>query len=275
MVEFKKLDASLSGDVVKETVIENRANRYKFTLKHESGLELEVSMDFVNATTKHPSLANADGTPRVARFPQVEIEMDHVQAKSTGPVQGAYTKPTETGLLGDDATQDTFLKGLKEPSMGGAPTTHALEDVRNPKIYQDASYVQMQGATTSLRTALFPEGVLPARQKSAQALEQMGLIAAVATKVEVNFPYDSKNVQRIEVNAQTPNTFRISGALGTGKPTNVQLYVDNFPLSLALDGNETAEQTADKIAKLLNPCVLLKPVVSESAGVFQVALVAR
>jgi hypothetical protein len=147
--------------------------------------------------------------------------------------------------------------------------------VRNPKIYQDASYVQMQGATTSLRTALFPEGVLPARQKSAQALEQMGLIAAVATKVEVNFPYDSKNVQRIEVNAQTPNTFRISGALGTGKPTNVQLYVDNFPLSLALDGNETAEQTADKIAKLLNPCVLLKPVVSESAGVFQVALVAR
>jgi hypothetical protein len=48
LIEFKKKDWSLSADSVKEHVLDNDAKRYKFTLKHNSGLELEISNDFIS-----------------------------------------------------------------------------------------------------------------------------------------------------------------------------------------------------------------------------------
>lgn len=359
MREQKKVAYDLSGKDVLASAVNNLANRYKFTLEHENGMELEVSLDFVHAgfifetkvveATKalddagkfdHYAalLAQPDtsvlcvsgplkdkagelntvvfGTPGAngeldltmasfwtdeqgakhctehpaVRFPQVEIEMDHVQARSTGPVQAAYSNPSETKNLENDADQDTFLKAVGQGvSMGGPPTTHLWEDLKDLKLYQDPNYLQLGAAVTSFREALFTGGVNAARQKAAQALELGGYVKAQAPSLSASLPSaegrnvsvstDWQNRNRIEIKTSQPYNAGNAPALpagGTvGKPGSISIDWDGFPIKIPLTGSESTKEVAELVQRHLDRALFFKAELTEKNGVFTVEVKAR
>jgi hypothetical protein len=358
--EQKKVSYALQGSDVKVSAVDNLANRYKFALEHENGMEIEISMDFVHAgfvfenkvveATKgldedkkfdhYAALLGApdatvlcvsgplkdkrgeintvvfgvpkdDGTldltmanfwldeqgnkrcsehPAV-RFPQVEMEMDHVQARSTGPVQSSYVQPTEVKNLDNDADQDAFLKGVTEKAtMNGPPTTHQWEDLKDPKLYADSNYRDLGVAVTSFRAALFPDGVLPARQKAAQALELGGHIPKQKVSLSANMPWVSGRDVSVNVNWQERNKIEVKagggysygnnandatkGTLG-GKPTTLTIEWDAFPIKISFKGTETTKEVAEIIQQTLDKAVLHKAEVVQKDGAFTITVVDR
>lgn len=356
--EQKKVAYNLQGADALGTAVDNLANRYKFTLEHENGMEVEISLDFVHAgfvfenktvdATKNMSEAQkfdhyskllrspdssvlcvsgelkankgeintvvfgtpkADGTldltmanfwldeqgnqrcsehPAV-RFPQVEMEMDHVQARSTGPVQGAYQQPTEVKNFDNDGDQDAFLKTVSEKAtMNGPPTTHVWEDLKDAKLYNDPNYKELGTAVTSFREYLFPNGVDAARQKAAQALELGGYIPQQKVTLTANMPWVSGRDVNVNVNYQERNKLEIKagggyyygnntatkGTLG-GKPTTLTIEWDGFPIKIPFKGTETAKEVAETIQQTLDKAVLHKAEVSENNGTYTVTVLKR
>ena len=354
--EQKKVAYDLAGSDVLSSAVNNLANRYKFTLEHDNGMELEVSLDFVHAglvfeskvveATKAMSdaekfdhyaallarpdasvlcvsgplkgkagelntvvlgMPQANGTLDLAmasfwtdaqgakhctehpavRFPQVEIEMDHVQARSTGPVQAAYQNPSETKNLDNDADQDKFLQGVSESvSMGGPPTTHLWEDLKDAKLYQDPNYLQLGSAVTSFRQALFPNGVNPARQKAAQALEVSGHVAAQLPALSASLPWlegrtvsvgtDWQNRQRITVSTSSSSSSASAPAGGTvAKPTTITIDWDGFPIKIPLTGSESTKDVAVLLQERLEQALFFTAELTEKNGTFAIELKRR
>lgn len=355
--EQKKVNANLQGQNVQGTAVDNLANRYKFTLEHENGMEVEISLDFVHAgfvfetkaveATKAMSEAEKfdhyakllgggadvlcvsgpqkqkageintvvfgthkeDGTldltmanfwldeqgnkrcsehPAV-RFPQVEMEMDHVQARSTGPVQGPYEQPTEVKNLDNDTDQDTFLAGVSDHvTMNGPPTTHVWEDLKDHKLYVDPNYRELGGAVTSFRNFLFPQGVDAARQKAAQALELGGYIPKQNVTLSATMPWTNGRDVNVNVNWQQRNTIEVKagngfsgvsantprGTLG-GKPVTLTLEWDGFPIRIPFKGTETTKEAAEIIHATLDKAVLHKAEIVENNGNFTITVVDR
>lgn len=354
--EQKKVNYNLQGQDVRASAVDNLANRYKFTLEHENGMEVEISMDFVHAGfvfetkvvdgTKAMSeaekydhyakllgapdatvlcasgekkkntgeintvvfgLKKADGTldmtmanfwideqgqkrcsehPAV-RFPQVEMEMDHVQARSTGPVQGAYQQPSEVKNLENDGDQDTFLKSVSDKvTMNGPPTTHVWEDLKDHKLYVDSDYRALGVAVTSFRDYLFPNGVNAARQKAAQALELGGHIPRSKLKLTANMPWVSGRTVNVNTNYQESNKLEVKagggyygssagpGSMG-GKPAVLTVEWDGFPIKIPFKGTETAKEVAEAIQRTLDKAVLHKAELTEQNGVYTITVLDR
>jgi hypothetical protein len=361
LTEQKKVDSNLRGASVQQSAINNLANRYKFTLEHENGMEVEISMDIVHAgfvfesktvdaTTgmtdeqkfdhyatllKSPNdevlcssgtlkenkgeintvffaTRKADGTldltnltmanfwldeqgnkrcsehPGV-RFPQVEMEMDHVQARSTGPVQSSYQKPTEVKNLESDTDQDAFLKTVSDKvTMNGPPTTHTWEDLKDHKLYVDNDYRALGEAVTEFRTSLFPSGVDAARQKAAQALELGGYVPKQKLTLSASMPYLIGRDVSVDVNYQERNKLTVKtgnssayggntlhkGTLG-GKPTTLTIEWDGFPIKIPFKGTETAKEVAETIQRTLDKAVLHKAELVEQNGTYTVVVTDR
>ena len=332
MLEQKKVTYALRGSNVLHTAIDNLANRFKFTLEHDSGMEIEVSLDFVHAgfvfqtkvVAATQQLSEAEKYDRYAallhkpdasvvcassgaintvvfkdpngdlvmanffeddsgakrcsehpavQFPQVEMEMDHVQARSTGPVQSAYVKPSEVKNLSDDTEQDAFLKTVStSATMNGPPTTHVWEDLKDAKLYDDPNYRELAVAVTSFREHLFPNGVKPARQKAAQALELGGFTPKRAFTLGASMPWTQGRDVNVNVNWQKRTEIVVTsgggyGQTGTGtigKATTLTVDFDGFPVKIPLKGTETAKQVAALIEQTLDKAVLYQADVVES-----------
>lgn len=355
MREQQKVAYDLAGNDVLASAVDNLANRYKFTLEHANGMELEVSLDFVHAglmfeakvveATKAMSepekfdhyaalLATPDanvlcvsgplkaragelntvviGVPQpngalelalasfwtdaqgvkhctehpAVRFPQVEIEMDHVQARSTGPVQAAYANPNETKNLENDADQDKFLQGVtNEVSMGGPPTTHLWEDLKDIKLYQEHNYQQLSTAVTSFREAMFPQGVEPARQKAAQALELGGHVPAQMPALNATLPWINGRTVTVSTDYQARHrlTVKTGGYGSTGgpaggtvaKPCTLSLDWDGFPIKIPLSGSESTKDVAELIQRHLDQALFFTAAISEKNGEFTIELKRR
>lgn len=350
MLEQKKVAADLTGANALGTAVDNLANRYKFTLEHDSGMEIEISMDFVHAGFVFESklveatkamgddekfdhyagllaapdestlcvsgalkdkngeintvvfrdaagdlvMANfwldAQGAKQASehpavRFPQVEMEMDHVQARATGPVQNAYLSPSEVSNLENDVDQDAFLTTVTpEATMNGPPTTHLWEDLKDKKLYQDPNYRALAEAVTEFRTHLFPSGVVAARQKAAQALELGGHIAQKPVTLGASMPYAEGRDVALSTNYQDRSQITVrdgygyastqKGTLG-GRPVTATVDWEGFPIKIPLVGTETTKQVAEAIQLVLDQAVLHRAVLTEQAGVFTIAIVDR
>ncbi|MCC7071829.1 MAG: hypothetical protein IT383_10935 [Deltaproteobacteria bacterium] len=350
--EQKKVAYDLSGVDVLSSAVDNLAKRYKFTLEHDNGMELEVSLDFVHAglmfetkvveATKamsegekfdhyaallaQPSanllcasgplkgkagelntvvfeVPQAAGAPELVlasfwtdaqgakhctehpavRFPQVEIEMDHVQARTTGPAQAGYASPSEVKNLETDADQDKFLQNVSDGvSMGGPPTTHLWEDLKDAKLYQEANYQQLSTAVGSFRQAMFPNGVVPARQKAAQALELSGHVPARPPVLTSSLPWVEERTVLVFVDHQAPHRLTVqtnpngnnSAAPGgtVGKACVLSLSWDGFPIKIPLTGRETSKDVAELVQRRLDQALFHSAVLSEKSGVFSIEL---
>lgn len=342
LVEFKKKSYNLSGEVVRHNVLDNNAKRYKFTLKHASGLEKEISCDFIHLTSKHAAVEppSTQGKPIAAKYNhwqaqfaaqklpfstqpdavnkatfveytnngrdrvevevevaidaagkhsvketlsvygrQVEIEMDHVQLFTTGAVQSG-TMATQRGTNARTSQEeDRIFKSLSDnATLNGPPTIHNLSDLADPGLYADGSYQQMKVAVNKLRQAFFPGGVNPTRQKSAYGLEMMGQIPAsgdlkITTAMQ---PYDSST--RVGVSG---NVITVRGDMASKTPMTLTLAINEFPITIALKGGETAQQIADAITRTLDACVFYEPTQTVQAAspsqaqTFQISLAKR
>lgn len=69
-------------------------DRHKFTLKNEkTGVEIELSLDFVKATTSRSTHADGTGQPRTVELCVLEAELDHLQVTGSQN-QGTFAAAT-------------------------------------------------------------------------------------------------------------------------------------------------------------------------------------
>lgn len=176
--EVSALDASLNlaqclvpwCDVVQE--------RHKFTVKNtKTGVEIELSLDFVKVTTNRPQHANPDGTPRTVEFCVLEAELDHLQLQSAN--QANFVAPSSVGTahFSTDADQDNWLRATSaNVTMDIDPRLHEVKDLDNKAFRETASYKAFEGVSDKMLRALFPAGLSSGRQKAAHAAEMLGLV---------------------------------------------------------------------------------------------------
>ncbi len=328
MREFQKIAYGSTGDVVKNNILDNQADRFKFTLEHESGLEVEISCDFIEVTSKTLAIEppstkgksvdqkyahwqskiagfstkagdvnkaelveySADGKHRIevsvtcsiddegnksvsetlsVKGLQVEIEMDHVQARTTGPVQaGSATASKQGNEPQTEAELDGFFKTLSDScTFAGPPTIHNVEDLQDAALYSDPSYLQMRGAGIKLQDWAFPNGVDRTRQKAAYALEMMGQIPSQQVQISAQL-LNVKDPWSFDVQVQGyGDQITITGdKVTTGKPFQVQLKMEGFPITLSFQGTETSAQIKDRVEQEIAKFKLWKPVVTTSQG---------
>ena len=135
--------------------VEISDKRYKFILENASGLAIELSLDDVTAK----SLDDKKAKP--ARFAQLEMEVNHMQFHAEAPVDTAAFLAN----LGSNAT------------LGGPPRIHVPNDVNNPLVPQDPTYIQHSKATAALGKYLYGDKQIElGLQKCNVAATLMGLI---------------------------------------------------------------------------------------------------
>lgn len=176
--EVSKLDSTLNlaqclvpwCDVVQE--------RHKFTVRNaKTGVEIELSLDFVKVTTNRPQHANPDGSPRTVEFCVLEAELDHLQLQSAN--QANFVAPSSVGTahFTTDAEQDTWLRATSPTvTMDIDPRLHEVKDLENKAFRETASYRAFEGVSDRMLNALFPNGLSSGRQKAAHAAELLGLV---------------------------------------------------------------------------------------------------
>jgi hypothetical protein len=133
--------------------------RYKYLLKNENGLSVELSLDDVTA------MAMRGDTSRRAHFGQLEMEVDHMQFGSNNVTQ---PKPEE------------IRKWLEQngSDLGGAPRVHTLADINNEKLKKMPEYVTHTAATKALGNYLYGDyrKAPQAKQKAHVSAQMLGLI---------------------------------------------------------------------------------------------------
>ncbi len=321
--ELMKVAGYVDGSVFDHNVADNQADRYKFTLEHQSGLELEVSLDFFEIRSKDSKIEPAStkglsqdqkyehwvqefartgqafsptpgqvnhgnfveyangGADRVEvvieasidaagkksvkeqliiHAVQVEVEMDHVQARATGSAQAAVTPATRYFAEPTDTASETaFFANLSENlTFAGPPTIHTLDDLKETGLYQLPSYVQMSGAVARLEDWGFPNGIRSTRQKLALGLEEMGQISpSTGPVLEAKFT-DYYAGASVNISASGPDLY-IGGGLTSGKPAELVMHVDGFPIVFKFQGNESAQTIRDTIFAEMQKFKVLKP----------------
>ncbi len=153
-------------------------DRHKFTLKNEkTGVEIELSLDFVKASTTRSNHADAQGAPRSVEFCVLEAELDHLQVGGSQN-QGTFAAQSAgSGGFQTDAQQDQWLTATSDQvTMDIDPRLHELKDLDNASFRNTSSYKAFEGVTRRLVPMLFARGLEPGRQKAAAAAEMLGFI---------------------------------------------------------------------------------------------------
>lgn len=333
MRELQKVASGVDGDAVKNNILDNEADRFKFNLEHSSGLKVEISCDFPSFTSKSlaveapstkgksveekyahweqefqkaglafdktPGAVNKgtfveyaqNGLHRVevrvevsidkdsnkavseilnTKGKQVEIEMEHAQIRSNAPVQtGTAAASTSKDEPSTEAEEDTFFKALSDDCIfAGPPTIHNVEDLKDPELYTDSSYLQMREAGIFLQDWGFQGGVNRTRQKAAYALEMMGQIEPLALpRLQWQVEGDPKAAEGLEIQTWTPGQVVVTGdKLTSGKPFEATMTMEGFPIKLKLQGTETSAQVKDLIEAEMKKFKLWKPDVTTGKG---------
>jgi hypothetical protein len=188
--QVKKLDDGIKLAETLEPWLDVVQDRHKFTVKNEkTGVEIEFSFDIVTATTKRPEHADENGQPRTVKFYVLEGELDHLQLQSAN--QGNYAAGDADGgaFKTDDAQEKWLKKTSGEVTMDIDPRLHELDDLENDAFRQTDSYRAFEGVNDKLKTAIFPNGFQPAKQKAAHAAEMLGLVPLTREAVNNKIRY--------------------------------------------------------------------------------------
>lgn len=150
-------------------------NRYKFKLQHKNGLVIEMSLDYVEAS----SLRDAG---KKTHFGQLEMDVEHLATKSMNVVNGIIStysykdevtvKPLQQRFRGASLSQDAFLDGR--------PVIHTEADVQPGSPVKTAHANDMKlaaGAVVALRDTLLGKNWIPGAQKNAYASVALGLVS--------------------------------------------------------------------------------------------------
>lgn len=186
--EVHKLDPNLNLSTALVPWLDVVQDRHKFTLKNEkTGVEIELSLDFVKATTNRPGHVNADGTPKTVEFCVLEAELDHLQLVSANQSSFVAAGSVASGAFSNDAEQDAWLKATSpNVTMDIDPRLHELKDLENESFRKTASYKAFEGVSGRMLGALFPNGLQSGRQKAAHAAELLGLVTFDDKKLLAN-----------------------------------------------------------------------------------------
>ncbi|MCK5690098.1 hypothetical protein KAI87_12550, partial [Myxococcota bacterium] len=174
--QVQELDASLKLADALNPWLEVVQDRHKFTVKNnKTGVEVELSLDKVVASTMRGEHAMPDGSARSVEFYVLEAELDHLQLQSKN--QGNYAAAgAEVSVFSTDAIQDDWLAATgTEATMDVEPRLHELSDLENSAFRSTDSYLSFEKINETIKSALFPNGFMPAKQKAAQAGELLGL----------------------------------------------------------------------------------------------------
>ena len=235
--EVHKLDATLNLSTALVPWLDVVQDRHKFTLKNEkTGVEIELSLDFVKATTNRPGHANPDGTPKVVEFCVLEAELDHLQLVSANQASFVAASTVNTQHFTTDAEQDTWLKATSPSvTMDIDPRLHELKDLENASFRNTASYKAFEGVSGKMLGALFPNGLESGRQKAAHAAEMLGfvtfddkkLLAMSQLAIETGgFKWTPALEQAFTTSMATPaQRLRIEQGLANGAAKNVFTWV--------------------------------------------------
>ncbi|MBI1944484.1 MAG: hypothetical protein HYS27_02240 [Deltaproteobacteria bacterium] len=273
--EVSKLDSTLNlaqclvpwCDVVQE--------RHKFTVKNQkTGVEIELSLDFVKVTTNRPQHANPDGSPRVVEFCVLEAELDHLQLQSSN--QANFVAPSSVGTahFTTDAEQDNWLRATSPTvTMDIDPRLHEVKDLENKAFRETPSYKAFEGVSDRMLNALFPNGLTSGRQKAAHAAEMLGLVcfsdaqlrdAAKAAVENAGFTFGQPVQQCIDhAIANDPAKRRLlQQGLANGTCKNVPAFLQQlagFAVALDYDIAKLKGRVSGRLAELgmsVDPAVL-------------------
>ena len=143
--------------------------RHRFTLKHQGGLEIDVSVDFV--VVKHPV------TGQEARKYMVEMEIDHQYINAPGRTSSTPTRPTSLRSFRNENDQRTWAQGLSgSAQLNGSPRFHELPDLQDPALWQTPEQKETEAAIDRLFPLLFPNGATPSQQKGVAMATTLRLI---------------------------------------------------------------------------------------------------
>lgn len=183
--------------------------RYKFLLKHQSGLIIEVSLDDVFTESLRK------GHRARGRFVQLEMDIDHLATKSANTANSAY------GLGGEPMSSvRSFLSRLgTEAFFEGRPVLHDLSDLspESPvKKAHQAEFDVASQAIISLRNHVLGKHWLPGAQKYALAAKVLGLVSDQEAASSVKRMLKKEKKQNIAGSKLFTSTARKSRAGGVG-----------------------------------------------------------
>ncbi len=176
--EMSQLDPTLQLAQTLVPWLDVTQDRHKFTVKNEkTGVEIELSLDFVKTRTLRPNHANPDGTPRETEFYVLEGELDHLQLQSANRGTYAANGAVNNAVFQTEQQQEQWLKATStDVTMDIDPRLHELKDLDNASFRSTSSYKQFEQVSEKMLPHLFPKGLDSGRQKAAHAAEIMGLV---------------------------------------------------------------------------------------------------
>ena len=146
--------------------------RHRFTLKHQGGLEIDVSVDFVNV--KHPV------TGKLETKYMVEMEIDHQYINAPGSSSRSSStaaRPTNLQSFSTESEQKRWASGLTGAAqLNGLPRFHELPDLQDKAIWQTPEQKETEKAIDKLFPILFPSGASPSQQKGVAMATTLKLI---------------------------------------------------------------------------------------------------
>lgn len=235
--EVSKLDPNLNLSNCLVPWLDVTQDRHKFTVKNKkTGVEIELSLDFVSAKTLRPGHAGADGQAREVTFCTLEAELDHLQLQSANQSTYVAGGAVQSQAFLTDNDQDTWLKSTSaDVTMDIDPRLHELKDLDNKSFRSTGSYTAFEGVTAKLVPALFPKGLGEGRQKAAHAAALLGLVsfddAALRTNIKgavesAGFVYTPALGQQIDAAIAAPRTrMLLDQGLSAGTSKNVVTWL--------------------------------------------------
>ena len=156
--------------------------RFKFVLKHKTGVSMEVSLDQVRAESMRGNVAPA-------RYTQIEMDVEHA-ATSAAAGSGSNAVNGFTGLSSViSSSQTTFMSKLtKDAILDGRPVLHTVADLDPSSPVQmknKADFDLAAKAITSLRDHVVGKNWVPGAQKGSLAVSALGLISDKDSSVSV------------------------------------------------------------------------------------------
>ncbi len=177
--EVSKLDATLNLSTCLVPWLDVTQDRHKFTVKNKkTGVEIELSLDFVKAKTLRPGHADAAGQAREVEFCTLEAELDHLQLQSANQSTFVAAGNVQQQVFLNDADQESWLKATSpDVTMDIDPRLHEIKDLDNKSFRSTGSYKSFEGVTAKLVPMLFKNGLGEGRQKAAHAAALLGLVS--------------------------------------------------------------------------------------------------
>ncbi|MCC6810808.1 MAG: hypothetical protein IT381_25490 [Deltaproteobacteria bacterium] len=173
----------LKAEEVLKPAMDLSTNRYKVILEHDSGTKIEISLDHVSAIAideKGNARMGPDGKPMVATFWQLELDLEHLQTKSTNVTtsnSGGGSAGSFNATNGDYAEQQKWLDKLdKNATLSGPPRVHQPSDVANPSIIDSDAYKLLLDVGPKLHKWMLNGTATSAIQKYATAARLVGIV---------------------------------------------------------------------------------------------------